>query len=109
MKLICSAALLSFGIEFFSNQAQAFARDIILIENQASLEEGQLLKKILNKNFRLPLELITIKNINQDCENKTDAIVHLCLLKNGELEIKKINHYVVKNSLSVFADDGEIK
>lgn len=89
------------------------AREVILIENLATKEEGKLLQSILVKNFHLPKELITLKNINGACEINTDAIVQLCMLENGELLIKKMNHYVVKNSLGVFLnqkeDDGELK
>lgn len=89
------------------------AREIILIENLATKEEGKLLKNILVKNFHLPKELITLKNITGACETNTDAIVQLCLLENGELLVKKMNQYVVRNSLGVFLnktdEDGELK
>lgn len=78
------------------------AREIILIENHASSEEGLMLKNILIKKFHLPKELITLKNTNLECIGKTDAIIHLCLLSSGELQIKKMNRYVVGNSLGVF-------
>lgn len=90
-----------------------YARDVILIENLASKEEGLLLQNILIKKFHLPLELITLKNTTTPCESKSDAIVQLCLQENGELIIKKMNQYVVKNSLGVFLnqnnEDGESK
>ncbi|MGZ3787926.1 MAG: hypothetical protein ACXVLQ_05350 [Bacteriovorax sp.] len=83
-----------------------FSRDIVLVENQASLEEGTLLKNILVKKFHLPQELITLRNIKTACETKSEAIVHLCLDPNGELQIKKMNQYVVKNSLGVFLNQA---
>ena len=78
------------------------AREIILIENLASSSQGLMLKNILMKKFHLPEELICLKNIRGSCEIKTDAIIHLCLKENGELDVKKIDQYVVGNSLSVF-------
>ncbi len=83
------------------------AREIILIENLATTEEGVLLQKILIKNFHLPKVLITLKNINKPCATKTDAIIHLCLLQSGDLQIKKMNQYVVQNSLGAFLNQKE--
>ena len=84
-----------------------FSRDIVLIENLASKSEGELLKSILIKKFHLPPELITLKNISQSCEKRNEAIVHLCLEANGELSIKKMNQYVVRNSLGVFLNQTD--
>lgn len=89
-------------ITFLFSSSAVMARDVILIENKANREEGILLKSILVKKFHLPHELIVLKNITTDCEARSEAIIHLCLLQNGELEVKKINQYVVKNSLGVF-------
>jgi hypothetical protein len=79
-----------------------YARDIILIENLADGQSGLLLQNILIKKFHLPRELMTLKNISDACEAKTEAIIHLCLQKDGTLQVKKFNDYVVKNSLGVF-------
>lgn len=92
---------------FIFSCPRLFAREIVLIENQASLNEGQLLKSILIKRFHIPKELITLKNSSLPCENKTEAIIHLCLESNGELLIKKINRYVVQNSLGVFFNQAD--
>lgn len=86
---------------------QAHARDIVLIENLASLSEGELLKSILIKKFHIPRELITLRNSHLPCDLKSDAIVHLCLETDGELVVKKMNHYVVRNSLGVFLNHKE--
>lgn len=83
------------------------AREIILVENLATTAEGELLANILVKKFNLPRELITLKNINRDCEIKSEAIIHLCLNSDGELQIRKMNRYVVKNSLGVFLNQDE--
>lgn len=93
------------GISYFILLSQrALARDVILIENRATVAEGEMLKNILIKKFRLPRELITLKNSIGPCELKSEAIVHLCLQDNGELEVRRLNRYVVKNSLGVFLD-----
>jgi hypothetical protein len=104
MKLIFNISLLCCLI--FSSTI-ASAREIILIENLATSSEGDLLVNILVKKFRLPKELITLRNTNLPCETKSDAIIHLCLEANGELQVKKMNQYVVKNSLGVFLNQGE--
>jgi hypothetical protein len=79
-----------------------FSREIVLIENLATISEGELLKSILIKKFHIPTELITLKNTNLPCELRSEAIIHLCLSVDGELLIKKMNQFVVKNSLGVF-------
>lgn len=88
---------------------QLFARDIVLIENLASVSEGELLKSILMKKFHLPRELITLRNTHHPCESRSEAIIHLCLEANGELLIKKMNQYIVQNSLGVFLNQQDDK
>ncbi|MDO9183836.1 MAG: hypothetical protein Q7U04_15585 [Bacteriovorax sp.] len=106
MKLIFKNFLLCCSILSCS---QLSARDVVLIENLATTAEGELLKSILTKKFHLPKELITLKNTHTVCELKSEAIIHLCLEANGELIVKKMNQYVVKNSLGVFLNQSEIK
>lgn len=83
------------------------SREVVLIENLASTSEGELLRTILIKKFHLPRELITLKNTNLPCEVKAEAIIHLCLAANGELLVKKMNQYVVRNSLGVFLNQSD--
>jgi len=97
MKLICSLIL-------FCLSTSVFSRDIILVENLASKEEGQLLMNIIGRKFKIPKNLVSYK-IEKSCSQKTEAIMHLCLKENGELEIMKVNRFVVKNSLSAFYDE----
>ena len=87
--------------------SKLYSREVVLIENLASTSEGELLRTILIKKFHLPRELITLKNTNQTCEVKTEAIIHLCLAANGELIVKKMNQYVVRNSLGVFLNQSD--
>jgi hypothetical protein len=79
-----------------------FARDVILIESLAGQEQGLLLRKILTGKFQFPEKLITLRIITTGCETKSDAIVHLCLLPSGDLQVLKMNEYVVKNSFGIF-------
>lgn len=79
-----------------------YSREIILIENQATKEEGQKLESILINKFNLPKELIDLRHEVKICQNNSDAVLHLCLNTVGDLEVRKINEFVVKNSLSVF-------
>ncbi len=81
--------------------ASAWGREIILVENLASPEEGQLLMRIIEDKFNIPLSIVSFQ-VKSECSKNNEAIMHLCLQKNGELEIVKINKFVVKNSLSVF-------
>jgi hypothetical protein len=108
MKSIYKTIFLSLII---STSNIGLAREVILIENQASSSEGELLVNILVNKFKLPRELITLKNTTFPCQKQSDAIIQLCLETNGELIVKKINQFIVKNSLGVFLDqiEGERK
>jgi hypothetical protein len=96
---------------FLLTTTPSSSREVILIENLGSNDLGIMLENILITKFHLPKELITRKNIQLGCESRTDAIIHLCLRADGELEIKKMDQYVVKNSLGVFLNqrDGGTK
>ena len=108
MKSICKIMIIFVFIFVIGlNCTNSFAREIVLIENLATKAEGELLKYILIQKFHLPNELITLRNTTLPCEAKTDAIIHLCLLENGELNVLKMNQYVVKNSLGVFLNRTE--
>lgn len=98
MKLIFSSVL------FILIANDLLARDIILVENLATKEEGQMLLKILEMKFKIPHSMLTFKD-TQKCSLKTEAIMHLCLQQNGELDVLKVNRYVVNNSLSSFFED----
>lgn len=79
------------------------ARDIILIENLTTQAEGEALVGILQKQFSIPRRFITLKS-KKACQKNTEAIMHLCLRINSELEIVKMNKFVVEETLAAFAD-----
>lgn len=93
---ICIAALALFPV------TETRARDIVLVESLAGPEQGKMLKSILEKKFGFPEKLITLRIIRTACTPKSEAIVHLCLLPDGDLKILKLNEYVVKNSFGQF-------
>lgn len=107
MKSIFSGLIFICLAQLAFSAAPVFSREVILIENLATSGEGELLVKILIKKFKLPQELITLRNTNQNCEVRSEAIIHLCLLASGELEVRKMNQYVVKNSLGIFLNQSE--
>lgn len=92
-----------FIIVLFSIASSSIARDVILLENLATEKEGELVMQILQKKFNLPRQLITYKN-RKSCTQSSEAIMHLCLKTNGELEIVRMNKYVVEETLSVFLE-----
>ncbi len=96
MKLICSLILL-FSLNLH-------ARDVILIENKARPDELKMVLKILQEKFNIPKKLITIRSIVNDCAKDSDAIMQLCLKENAELEIVKMNKFVVEKTLRVFLE-----
>ncbi len=91
----------------FLENSSLWARDVILIENRSSIDEGILVKTILTKKFHLPDELISLRQINEGCEKKSEALIHLCIDQFGELHISKMNYYVVNNSLGIFINQNE--
>lgn len=96
-KTLTLAALLAFS-------TAAYSRDIILIENQASASEGQMLLKIIQEKFNIPRKLITFRSINRECMKSSDSIMQLCLKPNGEMDIVKINKFVIENTFRVFLE-----
>lgn len=79
------------------------ARDVILLENMASAKEGEMVMEILLKKFNLPRRLITYKT-KAACSKPNESIMQLCLKPNGELEIVKMNKFVVEETLGVFLE-----
>lgn len=106
MKLI-SSALSVFSI-FILCSASAFGRDVILIENKGTIEDAQIVIKILQEKFNIPRKLITLKNITSECSKASDAIMQLCVKADGEMDIVKVNKFVVENTLRVFLEKEEI-
>lgn len=96
-----------FSLLLFAICFSVSARDIILVENLASNEEGSMLKKIIEEKFNIPKSIVTYKSMTS-CSTDTEAIMHLCLKRNGELEIVKVNRFVVKNSLSAFYENDSM-
>lgn len=83
---------------------KSFSRDVILIENLADNESGKMLLNIVQKKFHIPRKLITYRSVNKECMKTSDAIMQLCLKKNGEMEIVKINRAVIENTFRVFLE-----
>lgn len=83
------------------------AREIIIIEHIDNKETALMVKNILLRKFQLPETLIKVYAQANNCSEKSDAILQLCVLRNGELEIKKINRFVLKSSFNIFLDQKE--
>ncbi len=89
------------------NSTASYSRDIILIENLADNQSGQTLLRIIQQKFNIPRKLITYRNVNRECMKKSDAIMQLCLKADGEMDIVKINKFVIEETFRVFAEAGE--
>jgi hypothetical protein len=103
MKLIFSAL-----ITYLLISQNLSAREIILIEHLDNSEVAKIVKNILIKKFQMPDQLIQVSAQDSVCSEHTEAILQLCVLKNGELEIKKINKYVLKTAFNIFLEKGSI-
>lgn len=90
-----------------AHSTASYSRDIILIENLADNQSGQTLLRIIQQKFNIPRKLITYRNVNRECMKKSDAIMQLCLKANGEMDIVKINKFVIEETFRVFAEAGE--
>lgn len=94
-------------IMIIMNSTTSYSRDVILIENLATPEEGQTLLRIIQQKFYIPRKLITYRNISKECMRSSDAIMQLCLKANGEMDIVKINKVVVEETFRIFSEAGE--
>jgi hypothetical protein len=83
------------------------ARELIIIEHIKNIKDALLAKNILINKFHLPEILIKVNSETQACTKKSDSILQLCILENGEFEIKNINKYVLKSSFNIFFDQKE--
>lgn len=100
MKLIFKSLILLM-ITFNFN---LYARDIIYIENQATKEELALLVKILEEKFNMPKSFITKRDTSGPCQINNDSVLHLCLRKDGSLDILKMESYVIDATLRTFIE-----
>lgn len=87
----------------FFFQQQIYGREIILIQNEGGKENGKMLIEILQKKFNIPRVLIHY-NEKLKCGVNLEAIIHLCLKKDGDLEVIKINKFAVNQVLEVFLE-----
>jgi hypothetical protein len=97
---------LIFSLIFLLSQT-VWSRDIIVIDHIQNNQTALLVKKILITKFQIPEKLIQINRQNLACDESKDAILHLCVDKDGNMEIKKINKYILKNAFNVFLDQNQ--
>lgn len=95
--------LLSLSLHL-GNHSQA--RDLILIENLGTSENAELTLKLMREKFKIPKSLITYRMITGEttCRPSPTAIMHFCLKKNGELDIIRVNQYILDQSLKSLSD-----
>ncbi len=87
---------------FFISTQSLLAREVILLENLADEETGKIVMKILEEKFNVPRQLITYRKPAEGCAKKSEAVLQLCLKTNGELDIVKVDRFVMENSFSAF-------
>lgn len=100
MNTLFKALLIMSTLGFFS---LAYAREIILIENLAGPAEEKMLTRILKEKFNIPESFIKV-NQKRACKLNQDAIMHLCLRADGELDVLKIETYAIENMLRTFLE-----
>ncbi|NOT79839.1 MAG: hypothetical protein HOP07_12665 [Bacteriovoracaceae bacterium] len=81
-----------------------YAREIILIDNLADPVHGKTLISILNRKYQLPQKLITYNLHKDQCTKGSDAILHLCIKRNGDIDVLKYEQKVLEKMLSVFLE-----
>lgn len=86
---------------------EAHSREVILIENLSTPEAGQMLLKIIQQKFNIPRKLITYRSVNRECMKTSDSIMQLCLRADGEMDIVKINKFVIEQTFRVFLEAEE--
>lgn len=84
-----------------------YAREIILIDNLAEAIHGKTLISILNQRYQLPQKLITYNLHKDQCTKGSDAILHLCIKRNGDIDVLKYEQKVLEKMLSVFLESEE--
>lgn len=80
-----------------------WALDAVLIQVENSNQTLPILKKILEKNYNIPKQLIKIEY--RPC-GPNDALIHFCI-KNEELSIKKLNRTFYRDNFLQFKELAE--
>lgn len=104
MKFLLSSSLFFIILIF---PPQALAREIVLIENLASRLEGETLAQLIQKKLGLPKNYISVLTAPSKCTKQREAILHICLLPNGDMEIIKKNEDVLENLKNAFSVASE--
>lgn len=86
----------------FCFSQQLLARETILITYAKERVHAQKIKKILNKDVYLPVELIRAKYQAAPCRPQPESIVQICVKDNKKIEFVRFNQEVVQRSLSIF-------
>jgi predicted nucleic acid-binding protein len=86
---------------------KCYGREIILVENLASQREGEVLKDLLINKFNIPIQLMTFKKANHLCSHSPESVLHICLKKNGEIEILRMNKEILEKNLSAIVGRGD--
>ena len=87
---------------------EVWAREVIIIEHVKNESTAEVVKNILINKFQIPTQLIQVKGVLDNCNDKSEAILQLCIMPNGTLEIKKINKYVLQNAFNVFLEKKDL-
>ncbi len=83
------------------------AREIVYIENLASQLEGETLSQLLQERLGLPSRFIKVISKKSNCQKNQEAILHVCLKKDGEMEIMKRNQDILDNLRTSFLETGD--
>lgn len=97
MKLFFSLCLLSFSL---------CAREIVVIHyHPTRISDATFLKSTLINQLHFPSDYIQISR--EECGAVKHAISSLCVLQNGEVEVKQIKTEVMKKLLQAFGGEHE--
>lgn len=104
MKWIIKWTVFTFSLCCILYGPGLYAREIILIENLTDPIHGKTLISILNQKYQLPQKLITYNLQKDQCTKGSDAILHLCIKRNGDIDVLKYEQKVLEKMLSVFLE-----
>lgn len=100
MKLTTSLLMFS----FLALTQKSHARDLILVENLGDKTQGKVLIDILVEKYKWPRIFINYK-ARKECSKTGNALLHLCLLKNGDIEVVSEKKDVLERLNQTFSEE----
>lgn len=74
----------------------------ITIYHEMTAKKALVVQEIFMSNYKIPHELISIRNIEKCSDIKNSGKIDLCLKNNGDLLVVSVDRRFINESLKIF-------